>query len=247
MSFIKENVPMAKKIVVASGKGGVGKSSVTVGLAKALAKRGKSVLIIDCDTLCSIDMFLGVGEEIVYNWGDVILKRCDAENAIYNADGVSMMTCPKSYNGVSVVKMKWLLSVLDERFDYIFLDSPAGVDLGFILACNVSDRGIVVSTPDPVCVRSACAAADEMRKYSVTDVRLIINRLKKSELRRRKILDIDTVIDKTEVQLIGVVPEDDKILHSTMGGSIYKRGQVSYRAFNNIASRIEGESIFLYF
>lgn len=236
---------MAKKIVVASGKGGVGKSSVTVGLAKALAKKGKSVLIIDCDTLCSIDMFLGAGEEIVYNWGDVILKRCDAESAIYAVGDVSMMTCPKSYSGVSVPKMKELIAEINDKFDYIFLDSPAGLDLGFIVACYAADRGIVVSTPDPVCVRSACIAADEMRKYEITNVRLVINRVKKSEMRRKKILDIDTVIDKTEVQLIGVVPEDEKILHCTLGGSIYKKGQTSYKAFSNVASRIEGENILL--
>lgn len=236
---------MAKKIVVASGKGGVGKSCVTVGLSKALAKRGKSVLIIDCDTLCSIDMLLGAGEEIVYNWGDVILKRCDAESAIYSVDGVSMMTCPKSYSGVSVSKMKELINTIDKKFDYIFLDSPAGIDLGFIVSCQVADRGIVVSTPDPVCVRSACVAADEMRKYNITNVRLVINRVKKSDMRRKKILDIDTVIDKTEVQLIGVVPEDQKILHCLVGGSIYKKGQTSYKAFSNIASRIEGKNILL--
>lgn len=234
---------MAKKIVVASGKGGVGKSSVTVGLAKALAKNGSKVLIIDCDVLCSIDMLLGAGETIVYNWGDVILNRCSAFEAVYKVDDISMMTCPKNYSGVSLTSMKKLVSSLDGSFDYIFLDSPAGLDLGFIAASSVSDRGIVISTPDPICVRSACKAGEEMRKYGISDVRLIINRVVKSELRRKKILDIDSVIDKTEVQLIGIVPEDSKILHCGMGGSIYKKGQASFKAFNNIASRIEGKNI----
>lgn len=236
---------MAKKIVVASGKGGVGKSSLTVGLAGALAEKGNRVLIIDCDLLCSIDIMLGAGESIVYNWGDVILERCSTQDAIYNAGKVSMMTCPKSYEGVTNEKMKQLVSSLDEKFDYIFLDSPAGIDMGFCFASCTADRGLVVSTPDPVCVRSACTAADEMRKFGVTNVRLIINRVIKSELRRKKILDIDSVIDRTEVQLIGIVPEDGKILHSAMGGSIYKKGQASYKAFNNIASRLEGKYVLL--
>lgn len=236
---------MAKKIVVASGKGGVGKSSVTIGLAKAMAQKGYNVLVVDCDTLCSIDILLGAGESIVYNWADAILGRCSADEAVYKIGDISMMTSPKSYSGVSLTAMKNMIASLDEKFDYIFLDSPAGLDLGFILSSCSADRGLVVSTPDPVCVRSACTAGDEMRKYNITNVRLIINRVVKSEMRRKKILDIDSVIDKTEVQLIGVIPEDSKILHSTMGGSIYKKGQTSFKAFNNIASRIEGKTVFL--
>lgn len=236
---------MAKKIVVASGKGGVGKSSLTVGLAKAMAEKGNKVLIIDCDQLCSIDIMLGAGENIVYNWGDVILERCSAKEAIYEVGNVSMMTCPKSYDGITTDKMKSFVDLINTSFDYIFLDSPAGIDTGFNFAICVSDMGIVVSTPDPVCVRSACASADEMRKFGVENVRLIINRVVKSEMRRKRILDVDSVIDKTEVQLIGVIPEDSKILHSSMGGSIYKKGQVSYKAFNNIASRLEGKNVLL--
>ncbi len=234
---------MAKKIVVASGKGGVGKSSVSVGLAKALTKKGKSVLIVDCDSLCSIDILLKTGENIVYNWGDVILKRCILNDAIYKADGISMMSCPKSYEGVSFDAMKELADSLDGRFDYIFFDAPAGIDLGFMVASFVADRGLVISTPDLLCVRSACAAAREMEKYNISNIRLIINRVIKKELKKKIILDIDSVIDKTEVQLIGIVPEDSRILHATMGGSIFNKGQTSYKAFCNIASRIEGDYV----
>ena len=234
---------MAKKIVIASGKGGVGKTSVAVGLGKALAARGRRVIIVDCDTLRSVDLLVNTGETLLYDWGDVMLERCQLDDAIYRADDVFMMTCPHTYKDVTLKKMRALMEVLDKRFDYILLDSPAGIEMGFILSCVAADRGIVVSTPDPVCVRSVGATADEMTNYSVSDVRLIINRVVKKDLKRKKTLNFDGVIDMTEVQLIGVIPEDDKIRHSAMGGKIYSRLNPSFRAFNNIAARLEGENV----
>lgn len=239
---------MAEKIVIASGKGGVGKTSLTIGIAKALAESGEKVLIIDCDTLRSVDIVLGAGENILYDFGDIMLGRCKISDAIYRLGNISLMTCPHSFRGVTIKKMRMLLALLDNRFDYILLDSPAGTDLGFLLASIAANRGIVVSTPDSVCVRSVCTAADEMRKYGVSDVRLVINRAVKKDILRKRFLNLDTVIDRTEVQLIGIVPEDKAIRFSSMGtGSVYKKGQLSYRAFKNIAGRIKGESIPLKF
>lgn len=236
---------MAKKIVIASGKGGVGKTSVAIGVGKALCARGKSVLLVDCDTLRSIDILLGADEKVVYNWGDVINARCELHDAIYKTEDVSFMTCPRDYMGVSIKNVKQLMKELDGEFDYILLDSPAGVEMGFIVSSYVADRGIVVSTPDPVCVRSACQAADEMRKYATDNIRLVINRAVRADIRKNKMLNIDKVIDLTEVQLIGVIPEDDAIRHACMSGSIYSSEQISYKAFNNIASRIDGEYVAL--
>lgn len=236
---------MAKKIVVASGKGGVGKTSVAVGLSQALAAREKNVIIIDCDTLRSVDLLVNAGETMLYDWGDVILERCRLDDAVYKAGEVSIMTCPHTYKGITLKKMKALMALLDKRFDYIIIDSPAGVEMGFILSCIAADSGIVVSTPDPVCVRSVSATADAMEKYGVKDIRLIINRVVKRDLKRNRMLNFDSVIDMTEVQLIGVIPEDEKIRFSAMGGKIYAKRNISYRAFSNIAARMEGESVLL--
>ena len=238
---------MAKKIAIASGKGGVGKSSLTVGIGKALAERGKKVLLIDCDCLKSIDLLTGITEFLLYNWGDVIKNRCDSENALYNAGNVTVMTCPDSYDDITSEEMKELVRKYDEDYDYILLDSPAGIDKGLSLACCVADRGLVVSTPDLVCVRSACIAAREMAKLGVADTRLIINRVKKRDVTKGRLLNVDSVIDSTEIQLIGVVPEDGKIRLGSMGQGIYKKGQVSYKPFCNIAARIDGESVPLKF
>ena len=238
---------MAKKIAIASGKGGVGKSSLTVGIGKALAARDKKVLLIDCDCLKSIDLLTGITEFLLYNWGDVIKERCESENALYSAGDVSVITCPDTYEDITAEQMKTLIKKYENDFDYILLDSPAGIDRGLTLACSVADRGLVVSTPDLVCVRSACIAAREMAKCGVEDTRLLINRVKKRDVSKGRLLNVDSVIDSTEIQLIGVVPEDAKIRLGSMGQSIFKKGQASYKPFCNIASRLEGESVALKF
>jgi len=238
---------MAKKIAIASGKGGVGKSSLTVGIGKALAARGKKVLLVDCDCLKSIDLLTGITEFLLYNWGDVIKDRCDSENALYDAGDVQVMTCPDSYEDITSEEMKEMIKKYENDFDYILLDSPAGIDTGLTLASCVAERGLVVSTPDLVCVRSACIAARQMEKLGVTDTRLIINRVKKKDVTKGRLLNVDSVIDSTEIQLIGVVPEDAKLRLGSMGQGIYKKGQASYKAFCNIASRIDGESVPLKF
>lgn len=231
---------MAEKIVIASGKGGVGKTSVCVGLGRALCALGKKVLIIDCDCLRSVDILTGVTEKLVYDWSDVIFSRCDKIQAVYETKDVSVMTSPTSYEGISTFYMKELLSLYEEDYDYILLDAPAGLGTPLRLASAAADRAIVVSTPDMVCVRSACTAGDELIKLGIYDVRLIINRVLKKDVKKGRLLNMDSVIDNVQVQLIGIVPEDAKLKLGSMGMTVYKKGQVSFKPFTNIAKRICG-------
>ena len=236
---------MAHKIVIASGKGGVGKTSLCVGIGKAMCSLGMRVLLIDCDCLRSVDVLAGVTEQMVYNFGDVIFGRCNAEDALYKNDGLSVVTCPESYDNISDYSMKWPVGKYEKDFDYILLDAPAGIERGLHMALSVADRAIVISTPDLVCVRSACIAGREIEKAGVKNIRLIINRVSKKDIVRGRLLNFDSVIDATQIQLIGIVPEDPKIRLSSMGREIYKRGQVSYKALGNIAKRIVGQTAVL--
>ena len=238
---------MAKKIVVASGKGGVGKTTLTVGIAKALTALGNRVLIIDCDRLRSVDLLVGVTENLVYDFGDVIFVNCEPENAVYENKGIGVISCPVSYEGIDSEKMKALSEHYDCDYNFILFDAPAGIGRGLELASAAADNGIVVSTPDLVCVRSACTAAKEMEKMGVGESRLIINRVYKKDITKGRLLNVDKVIDSTMVQLIGVVPEDEKVRLGSMGGEIYKKRYDSYAAFTNIAKRICGQYIALSF
>lgn len=236
---------MAQKIVIASGKGGVGKTSLCVGIGKALSSLGKRVLLIDCDCLRSLDVLTGVTEQMVYNFGDVVFGRCGAMDAVYENEGLSVVTCPENYDNISDFSMKWLIGKYEKSFDYILLDAPAGIERGLHMALSVADRAIVVSTPDLVCVRSACIAGREIEKAGIRNIRLIINRVSKRDIVRGRLLNFDSVIDATQIQLIGIVPEDPKIRLGSMGRNVYRKGQVSYKALSNIAKRIIGQNAVL--
>lgn len=231
---------MAEKIVVASGKGGVGKSSCTVAIGKELADRGYRVLLVDTDTsLRSLDVLLGVSDRVVFDWGDVICERCSFSKAIIKCKNVSLISCPlQNDERFTPEAMKKTVMLYDKMFDYIIIDSPAGVDIGLDIACAAADRALIISTSDKICVRSASRAAQRLYDTGIEDIRLIINRFVRKSVRRNKLLNIDSVIDSTSVQLIGVVPEDENI---TFGIVMKSRSQPSYQPFVRITNRILGK------
>lgn len=236
---------MAKKIVIASGKGGVGKSTVTAGLSRALENEGKRVLALDFDIgLKSLDLLFGVREFVVKNWGDIILGDCEKEHAIIHVGNIDFISAPLNFNDAfTPEKVKEMLESFDELYDVIFIDAPAGIHEGFSLACAGADSAIVVSTPDDVCVRSVEITSQKIASYGVGEIRLIINRFIKKLSAKRKFLNIDEVIDNTTVQLIGVIPYDAKIGFSSMQKTGFNFKASSQKSFSRIARRILGENV----
>ena len=238
---------MARKIVVASGKGGVGKTTVTIGLGKALAAGGARVLIVDFDNLRSVDLMLGAAQDVMFDWGDAANGRCAPEDALLQRQGVSFFACPPSYDGITLQQVRDLIGQVEPGFDFILFDAPAGIGTGLLLAAAAAQRAIVVATPDLVCVRSACRAAQELEKQGIKSSRLVINRAVRRDIRRRLLLNIDDVIDATGVQLIAIIPEDRRLRAAGMEGGIYLPEQASYEAFGNLALRVQGKNIPLAF
>ena len=238
---------MARKIVVASGKGGVGKTTVTIGLGKALAAGQKRVLIVDFDNLRSVDLMLGAAQDVVFDWGDVIKGRCAPEEALLQKQGVSFFACPPSYDGITPQQVRDLIQKIEADYDYILFDAPAGIGTGLLLAAAAAQRAIVVATPDLVCVRSACRAAQELEGQGIQNSRLVINRAVRRDIRRKLLLNIDDVIDATGVQLIAIIPEDRRLRSAGMEGIVYLPGQVSFDAFTNLSLRVQGRNVPLAF
>ncbi len=233
---------MAEKIVIASGKGGVGKSSLTAGLSRALSAKGKRVLMLDMDIgLRSLDLIFGVQKDVLFDWGNVIDGGCEPEQAALPAGGPSLMTAPMRLDDTLTKDgMKELAAKLDDEYDYIFFDAPAGLGEGFELACAAAERGIVVSTADAVCVRSVNLTAAAMRRQGISDIRLVINRFDEKAVCKGKLLNIDDVIDAVCVQLIGIVPEDQAVSHCAVKGEALPRQSAAAKAFSRIAVRVEG-------
>ena len=244
---------MHKIFLVASGKGGVGKSSLTAFLGRALVKLNKKVLLIDLDVaLRSLDLILNVTEKCVYDWGDVLEERATVSQAIVRGEkgNPDLLCAPVRFS--SAISEKGLLPVIiqcsREDYDYIILDAPAGLGEIVSLGAGVADNALVVATPDEVCVRSAGVAADAIISFGFKgEIRLVINRYRKKESNKGMLLNADTVIDKTYVRLIGIVPEDTAIsFHSVNYGAFNSDGPAS-RAYMRIAKRLEGEEIPLKF
>ncbi|MGN0543393.1 MAG: P-loop NTPase [Acutalibacteraceae bacterium] len=235
---------MAQIILVASGKGGSGKSSFVTGVSSALAAMGKKVLAVDCDIgLRSLDILFGVTEKIVFDWGDLILDRCTREQAVIKGRA-DLLAAPRSFcDELTPEAAAKLFKSFSEDYDYIFLDSPAGIDRGFQIAAAGADRAIVVSTPDSVCVRSCSRAFDELRRLGIEDVRLIINMFEVKPVCKRRLLNIDQCIDETGVQLLGIVPRDIAVGYSSVTGTAPGEFSPSTLAYSRIAKRITGKRV----
>lgn len=236
---------MARKIILASGKGGVGKSSLTAGIAIELCNMGQNVLVIDFDIgMGCLDLILASDDTGIFNWGDVVKGSCEPMQAIRSTVGPSLLTAPTRFDcDYTEDFVRDMIAEYDDLFDYILMDAPAGVSGGFLLAAACADEGIIVSTADEVCVRVGAFAGEKLSELGVTDIRLIINRFNKKLTSQGHYLNIDEVIDATVLQLIGVVPEDKKISYCSVVGMTTLDSSKAKEAFKRIAMRLEGFNV----
>lgn len=235
---------MAEIILVSSGKGGSGKSSFTAGVSRALAACGKKVLAVDFDIgLRSLDLLLGVSDKVVFDWGDLLLERCTAEQATVRGNVDLLAAPPRFNNAFTAETVAKMIKSLKPDYDYILIDSPAGIDRGFELAAAGAEKAVVVSTPDSVCVRSCGRAFDELNKIGISDVRLIINMFEVKPVCKHRLLNIDQCIDETGVQLLGIVPRDPNLGYCSVTGVVPGEFSPSTLAFSRIAKRITGKRV----
>ncbi len=236
---------MARKIILASGKGGVGKSSLTAGIAISLCEMGMNTLVIDFDIgMGCLDLILAADDTGIFNWGDVICDLCDPMTALRTTIGPKLLVAPTAHDDAFTVEnVKKMIAFYDKQFDYILFDAPAGVSGGFRLAAECADEGIIVSTPDDVCVRVGQYAGDILYSMGIENVRLIINRFNKKLTSQGHYLNIDEVIDATVLQLIGVVPEDRRLSYCSVTGMQTLTKSPAKSAFYRIAKRLEGISV----
>lgn len=242
---------MSKVIVLASGKGGTGKSTVTVGLAVSLVKLNKRVLLVDCDSgMRGLDLMLGVENDLVYDVSDAVEGGCDTEAAIYasqNMYGLYLMPAPlAAEDEVSPSVMKELIDSVRDDYDYVLIDSPAGTGSGFDAAAAAADSALIVVNPEPTSVRGCVNIRHKLTKTNKDDVRLVINRFSPDRFRSMGIYqDLDAVIDACQTQLIAVVPEDMAIAAVAQRGEAGKAKSKATVTFDNLAARLEGKNIML--
>ncbi len=242
---------MGEAIVITSGKGGVGKTTTSANLGASLASLGKSVVLIDADIgLRNLDVVMGLENRIVYHLVDVVEGYCRLPQALIKDkrfDNLCLLPAAQTKDKTAVTpeQMKALCEELKSEFDFVLVDSPAGIEQGFRNAIAGADRALIVATPEVSSVRDADRIVGLLESSGLGGPRLIVNRLRAQMVRRGDMMDIGDILDILAIDLIGVVPDDESIVVSTNRGepaalSPHSRAGQSFR---NIARRLQGEDV----
>lgn len=240
---------MSQVIVVASGKGGTGKTTVSTSLALALSRKNYRVLIIDCDSgMRGTDMMLGITGKLVNDLSDVISGACTAGEAIYECDGANglfAIAAPISAEDeISPLVMKQFIDEHKKNYDFVVVDAPAGVGTGFESAAIAADRALVVVNTEPISVRGGVNILKKLDEMGIDDVRLVINRFDKERFMATRLYkDLDEVIDETSIQLIALIPEDARIAALSQRGLLASNWASAGVVFDTLVERINGNNV----
>lgn len=242
---------MGEVIVITSGKGGVGKTTTTANIGTGLALSGQKVVLIDTDIgLRNLDVVMGLENRIVYDLVDVVEGFCRVKQALIKDkryEGLYLLPAAQTRDKTAVTpqQMMKLCEELKEEFDYIIVDCPAGIEQGFKNAIAGADKAIVVTTPEVSAVRDADRIVGLLEANELRNPKLLINRMRIDMVKRGDMMSIDDIIDILAIGLIGVVPDDEKIVVSTNRGepAINDEKSPAGQAYRNIVQRIRGEDV----
>jgi len=242
----------ARVIVVTSGKGGVGKTTTVANLGTGLALRQKKVVMIDTDIgLRNLDLLMGMENRICFDLINVVENECRSyrQALIKDKRVENLYLLPasqiKNKDALKAEQMIRLVEQLKEEFDYILIDSPAGIESGFENAVAPATEAIVVTNPEVPAVRDADRIIGLLQAKKIYEPLLILNRLRSDMVKKRDMLDVDDINDILAIKLLGVVPEDEQIIIATNKGEpvVFNQQSKAGEAFRNIVRRLEGEAV----
>ncbi len=236
---------MAKKIVVTSGKGGVGKTTVTANLGYALSDKNYRVVLLDIDFgLNNLDVVMGLENRVVYDISDVLEGRCRLKQAlVQDKNRKNLFVLPSdSLSASSFItgqNLKVMIESLSPVFDYIILDCPAGIDVGFHRAVSCADSAIVVTTPGIASLRDADKVISILKTYRLDSVGLVVNRARGDLMINNKMMSPENISSILKTELLGVLPEEDTVFLSS-GNNLPKKSD-SYKAYSILADALCGK------
>lgn len=244
---------MTRIVVITSGKGGVGKTTCTANLGMALAQRDQRVAVVDADFgLRNLDLLLGLENRIVYTALDVLAGDCRMDQALVkDKRQPNLALLPAAQNrskeAITPEQMAELVSKMAaEKQDFILIDSPAGIEMGFKNAIAAAQEAIIVTTPEISAVRDADRVIGLLEANDIKNARLIVNRLKPAMVQEEQMMSVQDVQDILAIPLLGVIPDDERVIVSTNRGEplvLEQKLSLAGLAFANVARRLLGEEV----
>lgn len=238
-------------ITITSGKGGVGKTTITGNIAFALANRKQRVACLDLDIgLRNLDLILGLENRIVYDLLDVIEGRVRWKQAVVrhkNAHNLFLLPTAqwREKDSITDIQITQLCQDMISEFDFIFIDCPAGIDRGFFNAIAPADETIVIATPEVSSIRDAARVIDLVIQTKKNKPQLILNRVRQHMIDRHEMLNVSDCLDLLKINLIGLVFEDPSVIVHTNWGiptTVAKQSKAG-REFDRIARRLLGDTV----
>ena len=212
---------MARVIVLTSGKGGVGKTTVTANLGMHLASKNYRVCMLDMDIgLNNLDVVMNMEDRVIYTMMDVIENRCRLKEALIQDDYYPLLHILSSGGlnqnlSITLTQIKAIINELHKLFDFVLIDCPAGIDAGFKRAVSCADEAIVVTTPHLSSIRDADKVVTILSSYNISSKRFVINRARGDLIQDKLMFDVYDIGKTLNIEFGGVIPEDDKVITST--------------------------------
>lgn len=242
-------------IVITSGKGGVGKTTTTANLGMSIARLGYRVALIDADIgLRNLDLLLGLENRVLYTAMEVLEGQCKLDQALIrdkrwkNLAVLSVSKNRQRYN-ITRKNMIMLVDSLRQRgYQYILIDCPAGIDVGFVNAIAPAEEAIIVTTPEITAIRDADRVAGLLEANQIFNVKLLVNRVRPDMIKKNDMMSVRDVQEMLGIPLLGAIPEDNNVIISTNRGEpivLQKKLTLSGIAFENAARRLIGKQDYL--
>ncbi|WP_125707975.1 septum site-determining protein MinD [Companilactobacillus zhongbaensis] len=244
---------MGISIVVTSGKGGVGKTTTTANVSTELASMGKKVCMVDLDIgLRNLDAVLGLTKRIVYDIVDVAQQRVVLSQALVRdprfGDNLYLLAASQ-FSDKYVLdsnSVNTIIEYLKQRFDFVMIDCPAGIEYGFKNAVNSAEAALVVTNPEIASVSDSDRVVGilESLEMPITP-HLVINRIRKNMINEGTSMKIEDIVNHLGIPLIGIIVDEDEVISASNSGQtiVSDPNSEAGRGYQNIARRMLGENV----
>lgn len=237
---------MGKVFLIASGKGGTGKTTFATNFGAVIAKSGKSVVVLDLDLgLRNLDMFLGLENNVVYDVYDVLTGVCRIKQALIKDKRFEnlylMAASPCREDGtLTPLHVQVLCEKLKNNYDYIIVDAPSGIDDGLVLSSAGADTAIIVTTADYSAIRDADVLDQQLLSLGIKDRYIVLNKVNAEMMAAGYAPKLRDITSMLRPPLAGIIQYDENIAISTNLGVpiVLKEGTYIEENIKKITNRL---------